>query len=141
MGQITINDRKCIQKLHRDATKWISKLEFINYEIAFIKSDLLEVVAFAPYSKDLFEMQTSLKVKIKPLEIEVKKLIKKIKNHDNEIGGILECKDGKCDAFYMNSHITIDEQYEVFEAYYIEYKREMIAYASEILKHKKKIIT
>lgn len=138
MEQITNYDRKCIQKLHRDTKHWISKLEFIDYEIAFIKSDLLEVVAFDPYNKELFEMHTNLKEKIKSLEIEAKELIDKIKNHDNEIGGVIECKDGNCDAFYNNNHLIIEEQYEVFEAYYREYKRDMIAYATEILKHKKK---
>lgn len=137
MEEVFLTIDKSVEDIHESIKGWLTKLEFINYEINFIRNDLLNSISFDPYTEDLFNTHAFLENKMGDLKVKSEILIEEIKAHDNKIGGILECVGTECDIIYRDSHQVLREQYEVFEAYYMKSKKELISYALKILKYKK----
>ncbi len=138
MEEVLLTTEKSVEDIHENIKTWIIELEFINYEINFINNDLLNSISFDPFTEELFNTHAFLEKKMSDLKIKLEILINEIKIHDNKIGGILECIGTECDRLYRNNHQNLKERYEVFEAYYRESKKELISYASKILRYKKK---
>lgn len=128
----------CVEVLHKDTKNWISKVEFLIYEIDFIKHDLLLSTAFNPYSKNLFDTNRELGETIKNLKATGKLIVSELQEHNNKIGGIIECSADACDLLYWGNHQILKEKIELLEAKFQENKKILIDYACEILRHKKK---
>ncbi len=127
-----------LEQSHKDIKKWNTNLAFIQYEINFLSKDLLKSCTFTPYTKGLFDTHEELEHKMMTSKTKSNELLALVKHHKNKIAGILECSDAKCDSEYKRRHQEIEEQFEIFELYYQNSKTELMEYAAEILKYKKK---
>ncbi|RPD98747.1 hypothetical protein EGM88_06035 [Aureibaculum marinum] len=109
---------KSVDELHYNTEQWTSELEFVIFELPFLK----RLVKYYPYMNsipNLFENIQSFTKKLDEFENEQPKLIKEIRNHNNQLEGKLECNDLSCDAFYLNEYNQLAEN--IFN-YLQEYK-------------------
>ena len=128
-----------VTDVHDDVKKWMTNLEFIHHEIDFFSKKLLGSYIFDPYTQDLFEKRSYLKDNFNEIKPRIRGFMRSIRIHDNEMSGILECHEsGECDLAYRTKHQEEHFRLQEFLSNYRKLKRELLSYASEILRHRKK---
>ncbi len=131
-----LNQSKKVEELYYDCKYWISTFNFFEEEIIFIKK-LLASYVFEPNTPNLFERLQDFKKRIASVNIEWKSSKESILQHENNLGGMLECKDETCDLTFYNAHNILKKQVlENFDSFKI-LKSEIFNYAGGILKNNK----
>lgn len=131
-----IDQEKKVEELHRDSQHWKSLLRLMQDEILFIDR-LLNSYVFEPNTPDLFERLTNYKERIEKIKTHQTVLRKAISKHENDLGGMLECRNRECDLGYYKRHNELKEMVASCTDVFQNLKTEIFNYAGGILKKRK----
>ena len=131
-----IDQNKKLDVLYADCKYWISTFKFTEDEIVFI-TKLLESYVFEPNTPNLFERLQDYLKRIKQIEIENTRVKKRVIDHENKLGGMLECVNDACDLTFYNKHNLIKAEVNNCNEIFKVLKAEIFNYAGGILKSKK----
>lgn len=131
-----IDQNKKVDVLYADCKYWISTFKFTEDEIVFI-TKLLESYVFEPNTPNLFERLQDYLKRIKQIEIENTRVKKRVIDHENKLGGMLECVNDACDLTFYNKHNFIKAEVNNCNEIFKVLKAEIFNYAGGILKSKK----
>lgn len=135
----TVKDQsKKVEELHYELQAWNSNLHFIEDEIIFI-DHLLNSYIFQPNTQNLFEQVQDYLHRLKKIKNIKIKLQKSIVQHENKLGGMMECKDAYCDLQYYRNHNLLKAKAVNFISNFRELKSGIFNYASGILKKRKSV--
>lgn len=130
------NQSRKVEALHLELQGWISNLHFIEDEILFIEH-LLDSYVFQPNTQNLFERLQDYRRRIEQLKGSKEKLQKLFFQHENKLGGMIECADEYCDLPYWRKHDALKANVVDFTTSFRELKSEIFNYAGGILKKRK----
>ncbi len=133
---LALDNKQKLEDLHWDTQQWKSTLQFIDGEVHFLET-LLNSHSFEPNTPNLFERLQDYKAKLKQLSTKKNKLRLAISTHENQLGGILNCTDSKCDLQYYQKHHKTNTAVDDFILTFQELKLEIFNFAGGILKKKK----
>jgi len=136
----TENQSKKVEELHFELQGWKSNLSFIEDEITFI-GHLLNSYVFQPNTQNLFERLQDYLRRLKKTETRKKQLQKSIIEHENKLGGMMECTDEYCDLQYYRKHEAIKAEIVDFISNFRTLKSEIFNYAGGIMKKSKSTST
>jgi hypothetical protein len=125
-----------LEDLHWDTQEWKSTLQFNEGEVQFLER-LLESHVFEANTPNLFERLQEYKEKLKQIRAKNDMLQLQISNHENNLGGILECTDTVCDLQYYQTHNLLNVEVNLFVETFQELKSEIFNYAGGMLKKRK----
>ncbi|AXT58149.1 hypothetical protein D1815_21175 [Aquimarina sp. AD1] len=125
-----------LKDIHFDTLEWKSSLQFIEGELLFI-NQLLQSYVFEPTTPNLFERLQQFRQGIENIEKEISKLHQKIRKHESELGGMLECDTISCDHYYFDEHKELRNHFYNFYKNFRTLKSEVFQYAGGILKKNK----
>lgn len=135
----TIKDQgKKVEVLHYELQGWKSNLHFIEDEIIFF-DHLLNSYIFQPNTQNLFERLQDYLHRLKKTKNIKIKLQKSITQHENKLGGMMECTDAYCDLQYYRKHNLLKAKAVGFISNFRELKSEIFNYARGILKKRKSV--
>lgn len=134
--QVIRKQGKKVEELHWEIQQWKSHFQFLDDELLFIKR-LLDSYVFQPNTPNLFERLQDYKTRIKSIETTKKKIRELISQHENTLGGMLECKDSSCDLVYYRKHDKLQIKIDGCLSQFQELKSEIFNYAGGILKNRK----
>lgn len=98
-----ILDNRGFEELHIDSLKWLAELDFVTNEIQFFKK-LLRLGHYEHAAPKLAERIRLFLGKIDAISKENEDNIDLLKQHENQLKGMLECEDLSCDQIYLNEH-------------------------------------
>ncbi|WP_273568511.1 hypothetical protein [Maribacter halichondriae] len=128
---------KKVEDLHADCRNWKSKFRFLDDEFSFIER-LLNSYVFEPNTPNLFERLQDYLSRLKKVKANKVRVLEKISNHENDLGGMLECTDDTCDLRFYQKHDALEAEV-VFVMEDFQYlKSEIFNYAGGILKKRKR---
>lgn len=127
---------KKVEELHYEVQGWKSNLYFIETEIVFIDK-LLDSYAFQPNTPNLFERLQNYQHRLKKTKNNKKQLKKRISQHENNLGGMMECTDESCDLEYYRKHELLKAEVLDYITNFRDLKSEIFNYAGGILKKRK----
>ncbi|WP_047418390.1 hypothetical protein [Cellulophaga sp. Hel_I_12] len=131
-----LSQHQKVAELHEDCTYWVSTFNFLEEELIFMKK-LLESYVFEPNTPNLFERLQDYKSQLASANVAWASLKLAVKKHENELGGMLECKDNTCDLTFYEQHKLLKKQVlHSFETFKL-LKSEIFNYAGGILKNRK----
>lgn len=131
-------DRKLnmLQKLHLDVQKWRSSFFLINDELIFIEQ-LLHSYVFEPNTPNLFERLQDYLERLKRIKSDITNVNKLIVQHENNLGGSIECRNVKCDEDVHVEHGKLKANVANCLQKFKILKTEIFNYAGGILKKRK----
>ncbi|WP_394973073.1 hypothetical protein [uncultured Croceitalea sp.] len=129
---------KKIEELHYELQDWKSNLHFIKDEIKFI-NQLLNSYVFQPNTPNLFERLQDYQHRLKKIKKSKTELQKAIAQHENNLGGMIECTDEYCDLQYYKKHDTLKTKIVDSIIRFKDLKSEIFNYAGGILKKRKPV--
>jgi hypothetical protein len=131
-----LKKRKKMEELHRASQQWKSMLRFMEDEMIFINR-LLNSYVFEPDTPNLFERLQDYLNRIEQSKSKKSRIKRSISNHENHLGGILECKDAVCDEEYYKRHDKLRTKVMDFVSEFQDLKSEIFNYAGGILKKRR----
>ena len=134
--QIDADQEKKVGELHWEIQRWKSSLQFMDDEMVFIMR-LLDSYVFQPDTPNLFERLQNYKTHLKKMVSMKSEIRKNMSEHENNLGGMLECTDSACDLGYYRKHDKLQSQVDDCLAEFQELKSEIFNYAGGILKKRK----
>ena len=134
--QTNTGQEKKVEELHWEIQRWKSHFQFMDDELIFI-ARLLDSYIFEPNTPNLFERLQNYKMRIKKVEKIKKKVRDYISQHENTLGGMLECTDSACDLGYYRKHDKLQAKVDRCFADFQELKSEIFNYAGGVLKRRK----
>lgn len=133
-----IDQNNKVELLHLESKQWTSNLNFVMDEIRFI-GHLLDSYVFEPDTPNLFERLQDYKARLKKIIDTNERMTEQISIHDNDLGGMLECKDKACDQAYYHKHNQLKAEVVELMSEFQNFKSDIFNYAGGILrKHKPK---
>lgn len=125
-----------VDLLHDELRQWQSNLHFLKDEMVFIDG-LLNSYIFQPNTPNLFERIQNYLSRLQRVKRQHADLTERLGNHENNLGGMLECTDTTCDLPYYQHHNSLKiEATNHLEAFQ-KLKSEIFNYAGGILKKNK----
>jgi len=125
-----------LEKFHLDSQQWKSSFHLMKDELLFI-DELLHSYVFEPDTPNLFERLQDYLERLKTVNNYKTKLEKRIAQHENKLGGALECKNGQGDEDVHAEHqelkanvVNCLQQFQIL-------KSEVFNYAGGILKKRR----
>lgn len=125
-----------VEELYRDTKRWKSCFQFNSDEMLFIER-LLNSYVFEPNTPNLFERLRDFQERLKKTIAAKKDVTDRIRKHEANLGGMLECTDSSCDLEYYNKHQQLKAEVNGFQEDFRQLKSEIFNYAGGILKTKK----
>ena len=131
-------DRKqnTFEKLHFDTQKWKSSFFLMKDELVFIEQ-LLHSYVFEPNTVNLFERLQDYLERLKHIKDDKTNMLKLIVHHENNLGGSIECKNGKCDETVNVEHEKLKANVANCLQKFQILKSEIFNYAGGILKRRR----
>ena len=129
-------DSTKMENLHWETQQWKSDLQFVQDEVMFIEQ-LLQSYVFEPNTPNLFERLQDYLARLNTFKEERQSVVKVLAKHENELGGMWECKDVDCNGSYRKSHEDIRETVNNLKKKFSALKSEIFNYAGGILKKRK----
>lgn len=130
------SELKSLEKFHLDSQQWKSSFHLMKDELLFIE-ELLHSYVFEPDTPNLFERLQDYLERLKTVKEYKNSLEENIVEHENKLGGALECKDGQGDADVHAEHqqlkanvVNCLQQFQIL-------KSEVFNYAGGILKKRR----
>ena len=125
-----------LEKFHLDSQQWKSSFHLMKDELLFIE-ELLHSYVFEPDTPNLFERLQDYLERLKTVKEYKNSLEENIVEHENKLGGALECKDGQGDDDVHAEHqqlkanvVNCLQQFQIL-------KSEVFNYAGGILKKRR----
>ncbi len=134
--QLASNQKRKIEELHWEIQQWKSSFMLIDDEILFIRR-LLDSYIFQPNTPNLFERLQDYKTGLKKLQLTKAAVREHISKHENDLGGMLECKNCACDLSYYRKHDKLQIRVDDCVVKFQKLKSEIFNYAGSILKKRK----
>lgn len=127
---------KALEKFHIDSQQWKSSFHLMKDELLFIE-ELLRSYVFEPDTPNLFERLQDYLERLKTVNDYKTRLEEHIAQHENKLGGALECKNGQGDEDVYAEHqklkanvVNCLQQFQIL-------KSEVFNYAGGILKKRR----
>ena len=128
---------KKVEELHDESKELLSELNFMVDELKFF-SNLLQSYEFVPHTKELFEDSGSLVHDLQAVKKKNDEMRKLVSNHDNELGGMMECDDDKeCVLTYVGQHNSVKTRVQNHIVAFKDMKRRVFAFLNAVLEKKK----
>lgn len=131
----TVQQKK-VEELHWEIQQWKSNFQFMADELIFIVR-LLDSYIFEPNTPNLFERLQEYNTRIKSVQEMNKKVRDDISQHENTLGGMLDCTHGSCDLSYYRRHDALQTKVANCFEDFQKLKSEIFNYAGGILKRRK----
>lgn len=96
-------DQKSVEELEDDTLEWDKILQSCTEELVFLKH-FLQSEVFQPIDPDTTEKLERFAEELEDLKIEKIEVQLTLRNHKNDLRGMLECEDISCDIFYQTQH-------------------------------------
>lgn len=125
-----------MEELHRHTRQLKSLLQFMGDEILFLER-LLNAYVFEPTTPNLFERLQDYRQRLEKMKSARNEVHKRITKYENELGGILDCRDSMCDSTYYQEHEKIKALTATCNEDFQDLKAEIFNYAGGILKKRK----
>ncbi len=131
-------DRKqnTFEKLHFDTQKWNSSFFLMKDELIFIEQ-LLHSYVFEPNTPNLFERLQDYLERLKHIKSDKTNMQKLIDQHENNLGGSIECGNGKFDEDVYVEHEKLKANVVNCLQKFQILKSEIFNYAGGILKRRR----
>lgn len=123
------------EHFHTTTKSWISCLGLIEDELRFIEN-LLHSYVFEPDTLNLFERLQDFTSRLTDIQLRKKKLSVWLRDHENDLSGLLECKYQR-DTSYEQRHRELQVEYVLFAEDYQQLKTEIFNYAGGILRKRR----
>jgi hypothetical protein len=127
-----------LDDMHSELQEWRSNMQFVADEIHFIDR-MLNSYIFEPNTPNLFERLQDYERRLKSLKSRKETIEDRIARHENDLGGIIECKDKTCDTEYYRKHDDLKASFTACLEEFKVLKSEIFNYAGGILKKRKPI--
>jgi len=128
---------KKVEELHDESKELLSELNFMVDELKFF-NNLLQSYSFVPHAKELFEDSGILIHDLEAIKKKNDEMRKLVNNHDNELGGMMECDDDKeCALTYIGQHKNVKARVQDHIVAFKDMKRRVFAFLNAILEKKK----
>ena len=125
-----------VEELYRDTKRWKSSFQFTANEMLFLER-LLNSYVFEPNTPNLFERLLDYQERLKRTISKKTEVTDRIRKHENNLGGMLECTDSSCDLEYYRKHEQLKAEVVSFREDFRQLKTEIFNYAGGILKKRK----
>ncbi|CAM4022595.1 hypothetical protein [Gillisia limnaea] len=96
-------NEKDVEELENDTLNWDKTLQTLTDELLFLKH-LLASEVFQPINPDTSEKVKSYTEDLEDLKTEKIEVQLALRNHKNDLNGMLECEDISCEIFYKTQH-------------------------------------
>lgn len=124
------------EKLHLDTQKWKSSFFLMDDELLFIEQ-LLHSYVFEPNTPNLFERLQDYLERLKLIKCDITNVQKLIVQHENNLGGSIECRNNKCDEDVQVEHEKLKANVVNCLQKFQILKSEIFNYAGGILKRRR----
>ena len=129
-------DSRKMEDLHWETQQWKSDLQFVHDEVMFFEQ-LLQSYVFEPNTPNLFERLQDYLARLNTFKEERQSVVKTLAKHENELGGMWECKDSDCNGGYRKCHDDLRTTVNDLTKKFSILKSEIFNYAGGILKKRK----
>lgn len=128
-------NEKSVDDLEKDTLEWDKILQTCSDELVFLKHFLTSEV-FKPINPDTSEKLESYTEELEDLKIEKIEVQLALRNHKNDLKGMLECEDISCDTFYQTQHQELLNRLKDLLANFQRVKLSVFQFSIPILKRK-----
>lgn len=125
-----------MEDLHWETQQWKSDLQFVHDEVMFIEQ-LLQSYVFEPNTPNLFERLQDYLARLESFKEDRNRLIAALAKHENELGGMWECRDRDQNGSYRKIHDELRTTVNKLMKKFSTLKSEIFNYAGGILKKRK----
>ncbi len=125
-----------VEELYRDTKRWKSCFHFNSDEMLFLER-LLNSYVFEPNTPNLFERLRDFHERLKKSITVKSDVTDRIRKHEANLGGMLQCTDSSCDLEYYSKHEQLKAEVTGFQEDFRQLKSEIFNYAGGILKKRK----
>lgn len=137
MAAISHNRRSAnemsVEALQRDTLFWDKLLQTSTEEIQFLMR-LISSDVFESAIPNLFEKLKEYSETLEDIKTDKMDLHMDIKNHKNDLNGMLECEDISCDAFYLDRHQKLADRVEEHLMRFQDLKLEIFKFSIPLLR-------
>ncbi|MFL1896214.1 hypothetical protein ACJRPK_10965 [Aquimarina sp. 2-A2] len=126
-------ENKEVKSFHLEVMNWKSNLQTLGDELYFLKK-LLVSKAFEQNTPNLYEILEKFSTKLKDIEEASSMLYEKLHQHENQLGGLIECDTISCDHYYNKNHKKMKRIYNDFCKMFNQQKNEIYKVTANILK-------
>lgn len=128
-------NEKSVDELENDTLEWDKILQICTDELVFLKHFLTSEV-FKPDTQDTSEKIKNYTEELEDLKIEKIEVQLALRNHKNDLKGMLECEDISCDIFYQTQHQELLNRLKDLLANFQRVKLSVFQFSIPILKRK-----
>lgn len=129
------SNEKSVEELENDTVEWDEILQTCTDELLFLKH-LLTSEVFQPINPDTSEKLASYIEELEDLKIEKIEVQLALRNHKNDLNGMLECEDISCDIFYQTQHQDLLDRLKDLLANFKQLKLNIFHFSIPFLKGK-----
>lgn len=121
-----------LDELQYNSSLWMSELEFINFEVSFIKH-LIKSYPIKSKIPNLFEHLQLFIQELDTINKENNTITNNIQQHTNLLSGMIECDSLSCDNFYVVAHEKLAEEVFNYLQTYKKLKIQIYEYLTGIM--------
>ncbi|QED36563.1 hypothetical protein FK178_02015 [Antarcticibacterium arcticum] len=126
-------NEKNIDELHADTHYWDEKFHFHSEEVSFLKS-LLTAPVFKGNIPNMYEKLQEFYNELIDLKEEKMELHEAMRNHKNDLNGMMECEDISCETFYHSQHQKLAYRIQEHLDKFKQLKLEIYRFSTPLLK-------
>lgn len=126
-------NEKSIDELQADTSRWNDLFQINTEEIRFLKQFLTSDIFEGPVP-NLYEKLQGFFNELVELKSEKISLHEEMRNHKNDLNGMMECEDISCESFYHARHQELGERIEKHLSKVQDLKMRIIRFSTPLLK-------
>lgn len=104
-------NEKSIEELQKETVEWDKRIHVCTDEMLFLKQ-FLSANIFKKNPTDFYEKLNNFAIELEDSKTEKIDIQLAMRNHKNDLNGMLECEDISCDIFYLTQHQKIQKKLE-----------------------------
>lgn len=116
-----------------DTSLWEKNFLEYSEEISFFRT-LLTSDVFENKMPNLYEKLQEYFNRISELKDEKTELQEAVRNHRNDLNGMMECEDISCESFYHSQHHNLMKRLEKNHSKFRDLKMHLLRFATPLLK-------
>lgn len=126
-------NEKNMDELNEDTNYWNGKFRSQTEEMVFLKA-LLTSNVFENSIPNLFEKLQEFYDELSELKDEKINLEEAVRNHKNDLNGMMECEDISCESFYHSEHQKLTDKISKQLALFQDLKMRIFRFCTPLLK-------
>lgn len=126
-------NEKNIEELQDDTSRWEDLFQINTEEIRFLKKFLSSDI-FEGNIPNLYEKLQDFFMEVEELKAEKIELHEQLRNHRNDLNGMMECEDISCETFYYTQHQNLSDKIEKHLEKVQDLKMKIIRFSTPLLK-------